>query len=119
MSTEKIYRVYIGNPTYKRILLRKVSWSNCHYKNTKLYFKPNFHGLNYWFWNINLIFIGFSKWNGQLSFRLFNSFCAFAVEIIVMCFYVCAAQGIEPNTLIISGVTKIAAKKENKANSNR
>ena len=60
-----LYVLYRGVPTYKRALIRRVSWWLCHWRNCKF----NAGGGH---WNIQLFIAGTSKSNGQVSFRLFN-----------------------------------------------
>lgn len=67
-----LYRIYVGKPTYKRVLLRRVSWWLCHWRNVKFHFRPNFKSHHFWFWNIQLLLIGSSKCNGSIKFRFLN-----------------------------------------------
>jgi len=67
-----LYRIYVGNPTYKHVLLRRVSWWLSHWRNLRFSFKPNFKSTHFWFWNIQFFAIGTSKHNGSISFRLLN-----------------------------------------------
>lgn len=68
-----IYVIYRGmGPRYCRVLVRRVSWFMCHYKNFKIYFKPNFKSKYFWFWNINLLLFATCKCNGNIDFRLLN-----------------------------------------------
>jgi len=68
----KIHVLYSGKPSYKRILLREVSWLLSHPRNLKLWVKPNLKSCKYWFWNINVLFFGLTKCNGEFSFRFLN-----------------------------------------------
>jgi len=69
---KSLYVIYQGKPTFKRVLLRKVEWNIFEIRNIKTYFKPNFKSVNFWFWNIQLILIGSTKYNDCIKFRLLN-----------------------------------------------
>jgi hypothetical protein len=69
---ETLLKLYVGKPSYKRILLRRVSWWLNHRRNLYFYFKPNWKSHRNWFWNIQLLLIGARKCNCTLHFRLLN-----------------------------------------------
>ncbi len=60
-----IYVIYRGNPSYKRVLIRRISSWQSHWRNAKFYI---------WgpVWNIQLCIVGFRKCNGSMNFRLTN-----------------------------------------------
>jgi len=60
-----LYILYQGEPTYKRILLRKVTWWKCHWRNMRFYLWPMKL-------NLQVFIIGVYVYNGQVTFRLFN-----------------------------------------------
>ncbi len=57
-----------GTPTYKRVLLRKISWHHAHYRNCKLFVRQLKHG----HFNIQFIIAGIRKCNGEVSIRFLN-----------------------------------------------
>jgi len=69
---KEIYRIYVGNPSYKRVLLRKVPWSLCHRRNIKFNLTPNFKGYRHWFWNINRSIFGIEKHNTRMYTNLID-----------------------------------------------
>lgn len=83
MSDETIFkRIDGGLCVYgngcRRILIRKVSWWSCHFSNYRFWIKvPDTRVTRapwhrYWFWNIQLLLIGFSKCNFQIKLRFLN-----------------------------------------------
>ena len=72
MDDEKVYRVYVGKPSWKHIIIRKVDWQLNHWQNLKFYFEPHLTRNKNWFVNINFFFIGINKCNGFMGFRVLN-----------------------------------------------
>ena len=67
-----IIRIYSGQPSYKRVLLRSTSWWMCHWRNAQVSFIPNWRSVRFWHWNIQLLIAGTTKCNGSLKVRLLN-----------------------------------------------
>ena len=57
--------LYSQKHGYKRIILRTVSWWNCHWVNNKWFVLRNH-------FNLNFLIFGIKKCNGQTNLRFFN-----------------------------------------------
>jgi hypothetical protein len=64
-----LYALYSGNPSYKRILLRKVTWWWLHPRNIKVTSPKMFVKGHF---NFQFILFGVEKCNGRFTFRLAN-----------------------------------------------
>ena len=64
-----LYVLYSGNPSYKRILLRKVTWWMLHPRNIKISSPKLFIRGHF---NFQFMFLGIEKHNGEVNFRVLN-----------------------------------------------
>lgn len=66
---KNLWVIYKSKPSYKRVLLRKVTWWLCHYRNCKWSAAIKFPQ---YFINVQLMPFGISKCNREIRFRLLN-----------------------------------------------
>jgi hypothetical protein len=68
----KVCVLWKDKPSYRRILIRRVSRQYNSYTNVQVWIKPNWRSYKYWFWNIQVFIIGTTKCNNMLHFRLWT-----------------------------------------------
>ena len=68
----RVIKLYVGKPSYKRVLFIKRPWLTCHPRNIKFHVSQKFPLRYRPIFNIQLVLIGVCKNNGSIEFRLFN-----------------------------------------------